>query len=52
MNLSMMNKKAFVAFLCAASLLSCTEEIDSSMRYVFKENTAAGYLEKHAQYSE
>ena len=52
MNLSMMNKKAFVAFLCAASLLSCTEEIDSSMRYVFKENTAASYLEKHDQYSE
>ena len=52
MNLSMMSKKGFVAFLCAASLLSCTEEIDSSMRYVFKENTAASYLEKHDQYSE
>ena len=33
-------------------LYSCKENIDTSGRYVFKENTIASYLEKHPQYSE
>ena len=47
-----MNKKSITALFCAISLISCSEDIDTSMRYVFKENTAASYLEKHEQYSE
>ena len=31
---------------------SCTEEIDTSARYVFTEYTVASYLEKHADYSQ
>ena len=31
---------------------SCTETIDSSARYVFKERTIAGYLSEHQQFSE
>lgn len=34
------------------SMLSCKENIDTSARYVFKENTVASYLAKHSQYSE
>lgn len=33
-------------------LVGCKEEIDTSSRYVFKEETIASYLEKHEQYSE
>ena len=32
--------------------VSCTETIDSSQRYVFKDITIADYLQKHEQYSE
>ena len=35
-----------------ALLLSCKEEIDSSARYVFIEQTVLSYLEKHDSYSE
>ena len=35
-----------------AFLLSCKEEIDSSARYVFIEQTVLSYLEKHDSYSE
>ena len=42
-------------FFAAASVLlfaqSCTENIDTSDRYVFKEETIQGYLSKHSQYS-
>ena len=31
---------------------SCTEDVDTSARYVFKERTIAGYLEDHEQFSE
>ena len=31
---------------------ACTEEVDTSSRYVFKEETVSSYLEKHEQYSE
>ncbi len=31
---------------------SCTEDIDTSARYVFKEETILGYLQKHDDYSE
>ena len=33
-------------------LLSCTEEIDTSARYVFKEETIFSYLQKHEEYSD
>ena len=38
---------ALVFIIC-----SCTEDIDTSARYVFKENTVASYLEKHPEYSQ
>ncbi len=38
--------------LCASALIltACTEEIDTSARYVFTDNTVASYLEKHSEY--
>lgn len=33
-------------------LSACTEQIDTSSRYVFKEETITSYLSKHEQYSE
>ena len=33
-------------------LLGCTEDIDTSARYVFKEETVLSYLQKHEAYSE
>ena len=39
-------------FVLALALTACTEDIDTSSRYVFKEETIASYLEKHEQYSE
>ena len=33
-------------------LFSCTEQVDTSARYVFKEHTVASYLEAHEAYSE
>ncbi len=47
-----MNRRNIIAFICTISLLACTEDVDESMRYVFKVNTAASYLQKHEQYSE
>ena len=38
---------SFIILLC-----SCTEDIDTSARYVFKEETILGYLQKHDDYSE
>ena len=40
--------------LAAVSLFvaGCTEDVDTSARYVFKEETITSYLEKHPQYSE
>ena len=33
-------------------LCNCTEDIDTSARYVFKEETILSYLQKHEEYSE
>ena len=38
--------------LLVLAFSSCTENIDTSARYVFKERTIAGYLETHEVYSE
>ena len=38
-----------MAIVC---LVSCTEDIDTSARYVFTERTIASYLEDHSQFSE
>ena len=46
-HLSIFLKLCFVA-VC---LWSCTENIDTSARYVFTENTVISYLEKHEVYS-
>ena len=46
-------KKYFLYALAAMTfMVSCTEEIDTSSRYVFKEETIISYLSKHEQYSE
>lgn len=47
-------RKHLISVLAALTLVlaSCTEDIDTSARYVFKEETLASYLEKHNQYSE
>ena len=37
---------------CLLLLCSCTENIDTSARYVFKEETILSYLQKHEDYSE
>ena len=47
--------KKYLLYALAVTCLiiaSCTEEIDTSSRYVFKEETISSYLEKHDQYSE
>ena len=41
-----------VIILVAATLSACTEHVDTSARYVFKEETIASYLAKNEQYSE
>ncbi len=41
-----------LSLLMAAGIQSCTEEIDTSDRYTFIEETLASYLEKHEDYSE
>ncbi|MBO7471408.1 MAG: fasciclin domain-containing protein [Bacteroidaceae bacterium] len=42
----------YVIAAIALVMASCTEEIDTSARYVFKEETITSYLSKHEQYSE
>ena len=37
---------------CIFLLCACTEDIDTSARYVFKEETILSYLQKHDDYSE
>ena len=39
-------------FILSLFIVSCTEDIDTSARYVFTERTIAGYLSDHAQFSE
>jgi len=49
----MRNDKFWTLFLLLVILLTgCKENVDPSMRYVFKEDTAWSYLEQHSQYSE
>lgn len=47
-------KKIALSLLAATALFvaSCSEQIDTSARYVFKEEIISGYLEKHEQYSQ
>lgn len=45
-------KKILLGFLTALCVLSCTEVVDESNRYVFKDSTAWDYLNRHEQYSE
>ena len=47
-----MRKYLLYAVAAVTFMVSCTEEIDTSARYVFKEETIASYLEKHEQYSD
>ena len=46
--------KKYILFLTSFILLlcNCTEDIDISARYVFKEETVLSYLQKHEDYSE
>ena len=37
--------------ICLVGLWNCTENIDTSARYVFREETILSYLEKHEAYS-
>ena len=41
-----------ILFIAAVMVASCTEDIDTSARYVFKERTIASYLTSHDQFSE
>jgi hypothetical protein len=47
-------KKIALSLLAATALFvaSCSEQIDTSARYVFKDEIISGYLEKHEQYSQ
>ena len=38
--------------LVAAAMISCTEHVDTSARYVFEDETVYSYLSKHPVYSE
>lgn len=42
----------FILLLAVFVTVSCTEEVDTSARYVFKERTIGGYLSDHEQFSE
>ena len=48
----MVNKVVILLTSFIILLYSCTEDIDTSARYVFKEETILGYLQKHDDYSE
>ena len=47
-----MKKSLFLAILLLFLYSSCTEQVDTSSRYVFTNNTVTSYLEKFEQYSE
>ena len=42
----------YVLAITSLFMASCSEDIDTSARYVFKEEIISGYLSKHEQYSE
>ena len=45
-------KKLLFCCLLVAAFVGCTETIDTSARYVFRERTIASYLADHPQFSE
>ena len=45
-------KSVFQALALLLCLASCSESIDTSSRYVFRDNTVVSYLESHADYSQ
>ena len=45
-------RKLILTLTALILFISCSEEIDTSARYVFTEYTIAGYLEAHADYSQ
>lgn len=48
-----MKKITFIVLaLTSLFIVGCSEEVDTSARYVFKEEIISGYLEKHEQYSQ
>ena len=47
-----MRKTLPILIAALVLLFSCKEEIDTSARYVFKEETILSYLQKHEDYSE
>lgn len=48
-----MKKFAYIIVAMVSLILTgCSEEVDTSARYVFKEEIISGYLQKHEQYSE
>ena len=44
--------KLYLTLCLLPMLFCCTENIDTSARYVFTDETAISYLEKHSQFSE
>ena len=48
-----MRKKLFYLYLVIGlgMLVSCTETIDTSQRYVFKDHTILSYMQQHDSYS-
>lgn len=47
-----MKTKLFALIVACLAMVACTEDIDMSNRYVFKEYTITSYLENHEEYSE
>ena len=47
-----MKKYILLLTSCILLLCACKEDIDTSARYVFKEETVLSYLQKHEDYSE
>ena len=48
-----MKNKLFLLLMALVALITaCQDEIDTSNRYVFKEETISSYLKKHPQYSQ
>ena len=42
------NRLCIIFVTAVLSLIGCTEQVDESNRYVFKEETLISYMEKHA----
>lgn len=48
----MRTRHYLIAALAALLTGSCTEEVDTSVRYVFKHDSVLSYLQKHEAYSQ